>query len=113
MASALISGLANPPRSDLRIRVVDPDDGARSRLRATFDVPVFTDKEAIGAIQGADVILLAIKPQTMPVVLNHAQHACAHRARDHRYDGWPGLQRPAAGAGRGNFAGRRRGRLAG
>ena len=24
MASALISGLANPPRSDLRIRVVDP-----------------------------------------------------------------------------------------
>lgn len=69
MASALISGLANPPRSDLRIRVVDPDDAARARLRDTFDVSVFTDKEAIGAIQGADVILLAIKPQTMPAVL--------------------------------------------
>jgi pyrroline-5-carboxylate reductase len=69
MASALISGLANPPRSDLSIRVVDPDDAARARLCDTFDVSVFTEKEAIGAIQGADVILLAIKPQTMPIVL--------------------------------------------
>ena len=34
MASALISGLANPPRSDLRIRVVEPRRGsARRRLR--------------------------------------------------------------------------------
>jgi pyrroline-5-carboxylate reductase len=69
MASALISGLANPPRSDLGIRVVDPDATARSRLQTTFDLPVFADSEAIAAIDGADVILLAIKPQTMPVVL--------------------------------------------
>ena len=32
MASALISGLANPPRSDLSIRVVDPNEEARERL---------------------------------------------------------------------------------
>jgi pyrroline-5-carboxylate reductase len=70
MASALISGLANPPRSDLRIRVVDPDALARTRLRDTFEVSVFTVNETIGAIQGADVILLAIKPQTMPAVLS-------------------------------------------
>src|SRR5512134_2889729 len=67
MASALISGLANPPRSDLAIRVVDPDERARARLQATFEVSAFTDP--VAAIRGADVILLAIKPQTMPQVL--------------------------------------------
>jgi len=67
MASALISGLANPPRSDLRLRVVDPDPAARARLQATFEVEPFT--EPLSAIDGADVILLAIKPQTMPDVL--------------------------------------------
>ena len=41
MASALISGLANPPRSDLRIRVVDPDDAARARLLAGSVAVVF------------------------------------------------------------------------
>ena len=71
MASALISGLVNPPRADLHIRVVDPDDAARSRLQSTFDVSVFTDSQTLAAIDGADVILLAIKPQTMPVVLTH------------------------------------------
>ena len=69
MASALISGLVNPPRADLCIRVVDPDDAARGRLHTTFGLPVFADTEATTAIDGADVILLAIKPQTMPVVL--------------------------------------------
>jgi pyrroline-5-carboxylate reductase len=67
MASALISGLANPPRSDLRIRVVEPSEGARKRLRATFDLTTFTD--AVAAIEGADVVLLAIKPQIMSLVL--------------------------------------------
>lgn len=67
MASALISGLANPPRTDREIRVVDPDPAARSRLRETFELTTFTD--ALEAIEGADVVLLAIKPQTMPAVL--------------------------------------------
>ena len=69
MASALISGLANPPRSDLHIRVVDPDEAARRRLHRTFDLDVYPETEAIAAIERADVVLLAIKPQTMPVVL--------------------------------------------
>lgn len=68
MASALISGLANPPRSDLRIRVVEPGEEARKRLQATFDLTTFTD--AVAAIEGADVVLLAIKPQIMSVVLD-------------------------------------------
>jgi pyrroline-5-carboxylate reductase len=68
MASALISGLANPPRSDLGIRVVDPCRSARERLQATFDVEPFTD--AVAAIQDADVVLLAVKPQIMQAVLS-------------------------------------------
>jgi len=67
MASALISGLANPPRSNLRIRVVDPNHEARARLEKTFDLATFTDP--VTAIEGADVILLAIKPQIMSEVL--------------------------------------------
>jgi len=69
MASALISGLANPPRSDLQIRVVDPSDMARERLRSTFDLEVFDDP--IAAADGADVVLLAIKPQIMAAVLDN------------------------------------------
>ena len=68
MASALISGLANPPRSDLSIRVVDPNEEARERLQATFDLLTFTDP--VAAVNGADVILLAVKPQTMSLVLD-------------------------------------------
>lgn len=68
MASALISGLANPPRSDLTIRVVDPDPAARERLQATFDLAASTDP--VSAVRNADVVLLAIKPQTMPSVLD-------------------------------------------
>lgn len=67
MASALISGLANPPRSDLELRVVDPSSEARERLQSTFELSGFTD--AVEAVAGADVVLLAVKPQTMPDVL--------------------------------------------
>ena len=67
MASALISGLANPPRSDLLIRVVEPIAAARERLQATFDLTTFTDP--VSAVEGADVVLLAVKPQIMSVVL--------------------------------------------
>jgi pyrroline-5-carboxylate reductase len=68
MASALISGLANPPRSDLRIRVVEPSEPARRRLEDTFPLATFTD--AASAVEGADVVLLAIKPQIMSTVLD-------------------------------------------
>jgi len=67
MAAALISGLVNPPRAHLKIRVCDPNETARNHLEKTFGVPVFTDTGA--AIEGADVIVLAVKPQIMPLVL--------------------------------------------
>mgnify|MGYP001827543390 CR=1 FL=1 len=67
MATALISGLVNPPRAHLKIRVCDPTEMARSHLRDTFNVPTFVD--SVEAVEGADVIVLAVKPQTMPAVL--------------------------------------------
>ncbi len=67
MATALISGLVNPPRAHLQIRVCDPSDQARAHLENTFGVATFTDSGI--SIEGADVIVLAVKPQSMPVVL--------------------------------------------
>jgi pyrroline-5-carboxylate reductase len=67
MATALISGLVNPPRAHIRIRVSDPSERARKHLGDTFEIPTYTD--SIEAIDGADVIVLAVKPQTMPEVL--------------------------------------------
>ena len=67
MATALVSGLVNPPRSHISIRVCDPNEKARSHLERTFAVPTWPD--IANATDGADVIVLAVKPQTMPVVL--------------------------------------------
>jgi pyrroline-5-carboxylate reductase len=66
MATALIAGLMRqdePPR----IRVSDPDAQARARLESGYDVETFDD--AVQAAQGADVVVLAVKPQVMPRVL--------------------------------------------
>jgi pyrroline-5-carboxylate reductase len=68
MATALISGLVNPPRAHLQIRVSDPSEQARRHLETTFGVAVFTD--SIAAAGDANVIVLAVKPQTMPAVLD-------------------------------------------
>lgn len=68
MATALISGLVNPPRAHIRIRVSDPSEEARKHLASTFNVETYTD--SMLAAEGADVILLAVKPQSMEQVLN-------------------------------------------
>jgi len=68
MATALISGLVNPPRAHIKIRVSDPSEEARQHLESTFRVSTYTDSRT--AADGADVILLAVKPQIMPLVLN-------------------------------------------
>lgn len=67
MATALISGLVNSPRAHLEIQVCDPREQARKHLESTFGVAAFTD--AAAAVEGANVIVLAVKPQSMPVVL--------------------------------------------
>ena len=67
MATALISGLANPPRAHIQIRVSDPSEDARKHLASTFNVDTFED--SVLAAAGADIVLLAVKPQTMEQVL--------------------------------------------
>jgi pyrroline-5-carboxylate reductase len=67
MATALITGLVNPPRAHIELRVCDPSDQARNHLEKTFGVQTYTDAGV--AIESANVIVLAVKPQSMPVVL--------------------------------------------
>lgn len=71
MATALVSGLVNPPRAHISIRVCDPSEMARNHLERTFAVPTFDT--AARAIEDADVIVLAVKPQIMPAVLDELQ----------------------------------------
>lgn len=73
MATALISGLVNPPRAHLAVRVCDPNEKARAHLEKTFGVSTHTDAQT--AIEGADVIVLAVKPQNMPAVLTELKES--------------------------------------
>ncbi len=68
MATALISGLRKNAKHDLKIRVSDPSEEARNHLQAAYEVESFTD--SVAAIAGADIIVLAIKPQVMTRVLD-------------------------------------------
>jgi len=67
MATALISGLVKSGDPGLNIRVADPSKDARARLQSMFSV--FTCNKAAEAAEGADVIVLAVKPQVVPEVL--------------------------------------------
>lgn len=67
MATALIGGLIKSGDSGLSVRVADPSKEARVRLQATFGV--FVCSHATEAAQGADVIVMAVKPQVVPQVL--------------------------------------------
>ena len=67
MATAFIKGLKKAENSHLSIQVCTPSDTARARLRAKLDVE--THYDLVAAIEGADVIVLAVKPQIMPSVL--------------------------------------------
>jgi pyrroline-5-carboxylate reductase len=68
MATALVSGLRKSMGSELSIRVSDPSEQARNSLQAEYEVEPFTD--ATAAVSGADIVVLAVKPQIMPVVLD-------------------------------------------
>jgi pyrroline-5-carboxylate reductase len=66
MASALIGGLRAQGVSATAIAVADPDPDARDRLQRTYGVAVYA--EAAAAVAGADVLVLAVKPQHMAAV---------------------------------------------
>ena len=63
MAAALIAGLANKLTAGRNIHVIDPHAPALEKLQAQFEVS--TAGTADAALRDADVIVLAVKPQSM------------------------------------------------
>jgi pyrroline-5-carboxylate reductase len=66
MARSLVSGLIAAGTDAGRIRASDPDAAQRERLAALGIVAVDTNEEAVS---GADVVVLAVKPQMLGRVL--------------------------------------------
>ena len=67
MATALIGGLIRYGTPAARIHVADPSGEARQKLHDHWPVRTFTAAE--DAVAGADIVVLAVKPQVMPAVL--------------------------------------------
>jgi pyrroline-5-carboxylate reductase len=67
MATALISSLFASRHNVDRIKVADPGIGVRERLQKRWPVACF--EKAADAIQEMDAIVLAVKPQVLPQVL--------------------------------------------
>lgn len=68
MATALIGSLFASRHTVDRIQVADPGAEAREKLRKRWPVHCFED--AADAIKGMDAIVLAVKPQVLPSVLD-------------------------------------------
>jgi pyrroline-5-carboxylate reductase len=66
MARSLIAGLRARGHPAQALRVSDPDAGATAALAKDYGISVAGDNA--GAVQGADVVLLAVKPQVMAQV---------------------------------------------
>lgn len=66
MATAIAGGLIANGTSPSDIAMVDPNSGRRTHLQETLGVKVFDD--ATEACSDADVIILAVKPQTVSTV---------------------------------------------
>jgi len=66
MAGSLIGGLIGDGWDPGRIRVADTNPGQLEKLAGTFQVSTFSDNNQ--AASGADVVVLAIKPQVTAVV---------------------------------------------
>lgn len=63
MASSIIGGLIESGHPADHISAADPFSASLERLRAVAPVAVYTDNAA--AVEGADIIILAVKPQVM------------------------------------------------
>lgn len=66
MATSLIAGLIADGHDPLHIRASDPDTEKLTQLAARFGVGLAEDNQT--AIRDADVVLLAVKPQTLEQV---------------------------------------------
>ncbi|MFN2308238.1 MAG: pyrroline-5-carboxylate reductase [Gammaproteobacteria bacterium] len=78
MARSLIGGLIADGWPAERIRAADPDPDQRATL--TQHAGIATDAENVAAVQAADVVVLAVKPQVMrPVAQEIAAAVQTHR----------------------------------
>ena len=68
MATALISSLFASRHTVDRIKVADPNASVKERLQRQW--PVTCYKQAAQAIKDMDAIVLAVKPQVLPIVLD-------------------------------------------
>jgi len=68
MATALISSLFASRHNVDRIKVADPDTNVKERLQKRW--PVTCYQRASEAIKDMDAIVLAVKPQILPIVLD-------------------------------------------
>jgi pyrroline-5-carboxylate reductase len=66
MAASLIGGLRAKGLDAAQIRASDPGEETRARVSAEHGIEVFADNAQ--AIEGADVVVLAVKPQAMKSV---------------------------------------------
>ncbi|WP_095052524.1 pyrroline-5-carboxylate reductase [Pseudomonas sp. Irchel s3b2] len=66
MAASLIGGLRAKGLDAAQIRASDPGEETRARMSATHGIEMFADNAQ--AIEGVDVIVLAVKPQAMKTV---------------------------------------------
>jgi pyrroline-5-carboxylate reductase len=72
MASSLIGGLIADGYLPDHIRVSDPDGETLARLAARYGIR--TDKDNRQAVNGADVVVLAVKPQILEKVAREIAH---------------------------------------
>jgi pyrroline-5-carboxylate reductase len=78
MAAALISGLTKRGLPPDRVMVADPSDEQLKRVARDYGVRTAADNA--GAVQGAEVVVLAVKPQQMRgAALGLAPHLAASR----------------------------------
>ena len=79
MASCIIGGMLANGFSTQQIRVSDPGEQARANIQETYGIAATSDNHA--AVTGADIVILAVKPQVMgPVVSDLAPSLSATSA---------------------------------
>lgn len=77
MARSLVGGLIADGVSPARLQVAEPDPGRRAALQRDFGLRVTADNAA--AVAGADVVVIAVKPQVMPGVARELARPLADR----------------------------------
>ncbi|MBI2993553.1 MAG: pyrroline-5-carboxylate reductase [Gammaproteobacteria bacterium] len=78
MGRSLVGGLIADGRPASSLCAADPDAAQRQRMQSQFWIEVVADNDA--ALEGADVVIFAVKPQSMKAVVS----AAAPRLRELR-----------------------------